>query len=990
METTGFTENQLLVRESINQICSQFPSSYWQEHDQNEQDPKEFHAAIAKGGWLGIALPESLGGAGLGISEATMMMQTITESGAGMAGAQAIHANVYATQPLAKFGTEEQLAETIPNIISGKWRTCFGVTEPNAGLNTLALSTTAQKTSDGYSITGQKIWITCAQVASKMILLARTTPRDQVKKPSEGLSLFCIDLDRDRPGLELRRIKKMGGRAVDANEVFFDNYDIPSSALIGEEGRGFKMILHGMNAERCLLAGEALGLGYAALSKAASYARERVVFERPIGMNQGVAHPLADAYVKLEAAKLATYHAARLYDQSKHDGNVKQDAVGVAANSAKYVAAEAAFTACERAVLAHGGMGYPRRSRRLEPAPAPEASVSLSPARTVDTNVRPSSSIAGGDSYLPDAEPRSSPPVHDDITADDNHATTSAPSAPGTLFFGESNFLTLVPGNEAAALGGTGNTPNQKPRLTFPIPGSPGSQSQVEGAGISASTMRYLRDEGALTLPDLQTCLPALQAYFTWFHPSFPILDRAEVTRRLAAMDISRFLLQAVLFIGATYCDDATILDMGFTDRSEAKRVLYTRARLLFHADWEKDEMILIQSIFLMSFWRGGPADVRDVRYWLGVVITLSESYGLHRSPRSISKGTHMNRMRRRIWWSIYVRERQVAAALGLPSRIRDEDCDIEPLSATDLESEALSANNQLFGSCQPEHITYTIKMVEIARLLGRVIDLHFAPGKRASTAGDVQDLDNALEAWKDSLPDSMKYATDEGSESVWTCLLHLAYNHLRILIHRNSFLRHGEGDKNNQVTAAACRISRIAEDMSTHGTLRYGQMHLITSLFAALCIHVISIRRGMGVSRRIAEHRAQMCLLCLKEIQKYWRINNNVLDLFLQYLDRSIAERLHAAQTDGSGADAAAGSKRQDPFVGSNGDAAGDAARGDPMLSQTAEQQRSQDELFQDQYFNLVNGHWEGDDALGDLGLFLQADDFSPVKGLNFLGRSL
>lgn len=246
--------------------------------------------------------------------------------------------------------------------------------------------------------------------------------------------------------------------------------------------------------------------------------------------------------------------------------------------------------------------------------------------------MRPSSSIAGGDSYLPDAEPRSSPPVHDDITADDNHATTSAPSAPGTLFFGESNFLTLVPGNEAAAVGGTGNTPNQKPRLTFPIPGSPGSQSQVEGAGISASTMRYLRDEGALTLPDLQTCLPALQAYFTWFHPSFPILDRAEVTRRLAAMDISRFLLQAVLFIGATYCDDATILDMGFTDRSEAKRVLYTRARLLFHADWEKDEMILIQSIFLMSFWRGGPADVRDVRYWLGVVITLSESYGLHRS----------------------------------------------------------------------------------------------------------------------------------------------------------------------------------------------------------------------------------------------------------------------------------------------------------------------------------------------------------------------
>ncbi|KAK2589470.1 hypothetical protein QQS21_012851 [Conoideocrella luteorostrata] len=358
METTGFTDTQLLVRDSISQICSQFPSSYWQERDQTEQDPKEFHAAIAKGGWLGIALPESMGGSGLGISEATMMMQTITESGAGMAGAQAIHANVYATQPLAKFGSRDQLEETIPKIISGDWRTCFGVTEPNAGLDTLGLSTQAERTGDGYSICGQKIWITCAQVASKMILLARTRPRDKGNKPSEGLSLFCIDIDQSRPGLELRGIRKMGGRAVDANEVFFDNYQVPASALIGEEGRGFKMILHGMNAERCLLAGEALGLGYAALSKAATYARERVVFDRPIGMNQGVAHPLADAYVKLEAAKLATYHAARLYDQSKTDKAIKQDAVGVAANSAKYVAAEAAFTACERAVLAHGGMGY--------------------------------------------------------------------------------------------------------------------------------------------------------------------------------------------------------------------------------------------------------------------------------------------------------------------------------------------------------------------------------------------------------------------------------------------------------------------------------------------------------------------------------------------------------------------------------------------------------------------------------------------------------
>lgn len=358
MEMSGFTEEQLTVRDAIQKICVQFPNEYWQQRDQTETDPKELHAALAADGWLGIALPEEFGGAGLGISEATMMMQTISQSGAGMAGAQSIHANVYATQPLAKFGNKEQLESTIPNIISGKWRVCFGVTEPNTGLDTLRLKTSATRKGDKYIISGQKIWITCAQVASKMILLARTTPLEEVKKPSEGLSMFCIDIDRSQPGLELKKIKKMGGRAVDANEVFFDHYEVPASSLIGTEGQGFKIILHGMNAERCLLAGEALGLGYAALEKASKYARDRVVFNRPIGQNQAIAHPLADAYMNLEAAKLATYHAARLYDRSKEDKTITQHAVGVACNSAKYLAAEAAFRACERAVMTHGGMGY--------------------------------------------------------------------------------------------------------------------------------------------------------------------------------------------------------------------------------------------------------------------------------------------------------------------------------------------------------------------------------------------------------------------------------------------------------------------------------------------------------------------------------------------------------------------------------------------------------------------------------------------------------
>ncbi|EFE31617.1 uncharacterized protein ARB_01517 [Trichophyton benhamiae CBS 112371] len=332
MDLSCFSPEQLMVRESINKICSVFPDEYWAERDRTEEYPHELHAALSKDGWIGIALPEHLGGAGLGISEATMMLQTIAQSGAGLAGAQSIHANVYATQPVAKFASEEQKKRMLPRLIAGEWRTCFGV---------------------------EHSWISSAQVAQKMILLARTTPVEEVKKPSEGLSLFFIDFDRAAPGLDLRKINKMGGRSVDANEVFFDEYRIPADSLIGNEGEGFKTVLHGMNAERCLLAGEALGLGYVALEKAAKYAKERVVFGRPIGQNQAIAHPLAAAYMSLEAAKLATYHATKLYDESRNDSSITQQSVGVACNSAKYLAAEAAFAACERARDTHSNMENP-------------------------------------------------------------------------------------------------------------------------------------------------------------------------------------------------------------------------------------------------------------------------------------------------------------------------------------------------------------------------------------------------------------------------------------------------------------------------------------------------------------------------------------------------------------------------------------------------------------------------------------------------------
>ena len=245
MTLNNFTDQELSIRTAVSKICANYPDAYWAAHDASGTYPHELHAALAKDSWIGIALPEDLGGAGLGIAEATMMLQIISQSGAGIAGAQTIHANVYATQPVAKFATPEQRRRMLPRLISGEWRACFGVTEPGTGLETLKLRTRAVR-DDGescYRISGQKIWISSAQVASKMVLLARTTPLEEVKRASEGLSLFFIDFDKDAPGLELRRIDKMGGRAVDANEVFFDDYRVPADSLIGAEGQGFKIVL---------------------------------------------------------------------------------------------------------------------------------------------------------------------------------------------------------------------------------------------------------------------------------------------------------------------------------------------------------------------------------------------------------------------------------------------------------------------------------------------------------------------------------------------------------------------------------------------------------------------------------------------------------------------------------------------------------------------------------------------------------------------------
>ncbi|WP_322030297.1 acyl-CoA dehydrogenase family protein [Paraburkholderia sp. J76] len=344
----NLNEDQQSIVAAIEKICERFDDSYWLERDREGGFPHDLHRALADAGWLGIAMSPDYGGSGLGMTEAALMMRTISASGAGLSGASAVHMNIFGLNPVQVFGSEAQKQRFLPPLIAGRDKACFAVTEPDAGLDTTHLKTQAVRDGDHYVLTGRKIWISTAQVANKMLIIARTTPLDQVAKPTDGLSLFYTDLDRTR--VEVREIEKMGRKAVDSNMLFIDGLRVPVEDRIGEEGKGFHYLLHGLNPERILIASEAVGLGQAALRHATQYAKDRVVFGRPIGQNQAIQHPLAQAWMALEAANLMVMKAATLYDAG--------EPCGAEANAGKYLAAEAAFQACQTAIATLGGMGY--------------------------------------------------------------------------------------------------------------------------------------------------------------------------------------------------------------------------------------------------------------------------------------------------------------------------------------------------------------------------------------------------------------------------------------------------------------------------------------------------------------------------------------------------------------------------------------------------------------------------------------------------------
>ena len=342
----SLTDEQNDLIKAIRKTINNFDDHYWLNVDKKSDFPNDFVNKIAKGGWLGIAMPEKYGGSNLGVTEAALMMMVIAENG-GMTAASSIHMNIFGPSSLIKFGTEKQKDEWLPNIINGKTKMCFAVTEPDTGLDTTRLKTKAVIKGNKYIVNGRKIWTSTAQIADKIMLLARTSERDP-KNPTEGLSLFFTDFNRE--SIEARVIDKMGRAAVDTNELFIDNLEIPSHDLIGKEGKGFSYIIHSLNPERILVAAEAYGIGINSINRAAKYANERIVFERPIGQNQSIQHPLADAWAKLESSKLMFLKAAYLYDQNLP--------CGLEANAAKYLTAEFGMEACKQSIATHGGMGY--------------------------------------------------------------------------------------------------------------------------------------------------------------------------------------------------------------------------------------------------------------------------------------------------------------------------------------------------------------------------------------------------------------------------------------------------------------------------------------------------------------------------------------------------------------------------------------------------------------------------------------------------------
>jgi acyl-CoA dehydrogenase len=356
-DTVELSESQRLVRESVRDVCAAFDDAYWRECDREGRYPQAFVDELADHGWFGILLPEEYGGAGMGTPETVVMMEEIAKSGGGFAGAQAVHGGVYNSAPLVNYAAESLKEDLLPKVADGEVAIqAFGLTEPNAGSDSTAMETFAERQGDDYVVNGQKIWTSRVDASDYLLLMARTTPREEAEKRTKGISMFLVDIAdaREQGALESRQIPKTASNAVHAYELWFEDLRVPADRLVGEEGEGFYQMLDGLNEERLVIAAECVGLGELAVDAGVDYANQREVFDRPIGKNQAVQHPLAEAYARVHAAKSMVYDAAAVAEEASGRE------VGTRANMAKFLAADAAFEAADAAVQTHGGFGVAR------------------------------------------------------------------------------------------------------------------------------------------------------------------------------------------------------------------------------------------------------------------------------------------------------------------------------------------------------------------------------------------------------------------------------------------------------------------------------------------------------------------------------------------------------------------------------------------------------------------------------------------------------
>jgi hypothetical protein len=416
--------------------------------------------------------------------------------------------------------------------------------------------------------------------------------------------------------------------------------------------------------------------------------------------------------------------------------------------------------------------------------------------------------------------------------------------------------------------------------------------------------MKALQAEGTFSFPPKEIRLELLTAYFKWFHSHFAVVDEAEFWDTHETDKVSPLLLQAMLFIGVIHCEQSTLNSLGWGNRHRAKWLFYIRAKDIYDATYESNKVTVIQALFLMSFWRAGALLEKDARHWLGTALCLAQTKALHRA--SDDGEETLLRLKRRLWWAIYVRERQCGSALGLPNRIRDEDCDILPLTSSDFTSAFASSTS---ATDSQRYTAYAIGMTQLATYLGKVVDAGYLPN-RTLNPSDMGRIRDELYRWKDRLPDVVRLQNDAGDQpSFQASALQLAYNNLLILLYRTSFIinENGSADNDGNVALqAAARNARIVEDILPSGNIGHAQIHVITNLFNTLCIHVAHLRRSTGVNRTLAEHRAKLCLMGLQELQKTWEVTNWVLQLFFRYLDRSTAARL-AMEADDVGFSSAA-----------------------------------------------------------------------------------